>query len=100
MEGINYDMLQKLLFLRDYWTKSDGAFTEMQTISHSFIILKAYLDWWTSLKAIDAESLIEKFWGIISKFILIEQIYMYTSFGEMCFCFGLVLMKKRMCNTN
>ena len=32
--------LIKSLFLRDYWTKSDGVFAEMQIISHNFITLK------------------------------------------------------------
>ena len=35
-----YDKQQKSIFLCDYWTKSDGVFTEMQIISYSFIILK------------------------------------------------------------
>ena len=33
-------VLQNSLFLRDYWTKSDGVFAEMQMNSNSFIIIK------------------------------------------------------------
>ena len=40
MEGTHDMPYKKSLFLRDYWTKSDGVFAEMQIISYSFIFLK------------------------------------------------------------
>ena len=53
--------LTKSTFLRDYWTKSDGVFAEMQ-----IIILynpKAYSGLFTISKVIDAESPIIIFGG-------------------------------------
>ena len=46
---------KKIIFLRDYWTKSDGIFSKMQIISYSFKLLK-HVDWFIILKVIDAES--------------------------------------------
>ena len=41
LDGGTYDVPNKIsTFLRDYWTKSDGVFAEMQIISYIFIILK------------------------------------------------------------
>ena len=53
--------LINILFLRDYWTKSDGGFAEMQMISYNFIIPSAYSDEFTTSKDIDAESPIKIF---------------------------------------
>ena len=39
MEGTYDKHKQKSIFLRDYWTKSDGVFAEMQINNFSFIIL-------------------------------------------------------------
>ena len=56
MEGDLCHVLQKSLFLRDYWTKSGGVFAEMQTISHC-------LYQFTISNDIDAESPILFFFG-------------------------------------
>ena len=50
-------LLQKSLYLRDYWTKSNGVFAKMQIISYCFIILK-------HSNVIDVESPIVVFWTI------------------------------------
>ena len=39
-KGLMTWLIKILIFLRDYWTKSDGVFAEMQIISYNFIILK------------------------------------------------------------
>ena len=61
MEG-TYDMPYKILYLCDYWTKSDGVFAEMQIISYIIIILKTYSDQFTISKNVGAESPIIIFW--------------------------------------
>ena len=39
-KGLMTCLIKILFFLRDYWTKSDRVFAEMQIISYNFIILK------------------------------------------------------------
>ena len=56
---------QKSLFLRDFRTKSDGDFAEMQIIISSCIFLKCTIRLIHNLKVIDDESLIVFFGQLV-----------------------------------
>ena len=62
--------IQKFLFLRDCWTKSDGVFRQNADNLLWFKNPRAYLDWSIFFKVIDAEILVSIFVGTICIYTL------------------------------